>query len=239
MTQIPSADTCSRHNPCGLAACYDCSSVWRKPFRTQLRRLLRDYPSVAYTTLILTNPALRQKKLKRINPKAVVQQFRMILRRFDLGDLTIVGVLEVDWNELTGLWEPHFHLFILDDFSPKELSERLEKLKKHLKVQDPHCSDREKQVYRPIVTEFLTTKGDKKRVISYITKMRPMRKWPYYAKGKRRYRKGNLRGKYKRAAEAWLSRPPREFVFLQNLRLDVSGFRLLRSLSGKSSKSPV
>ncbi|MEK9967978.1 MAG: hypothetical protein VW600_02505 [Ferrovibrio sp.] len=161
----------------------------------------------------------------------------MMLRRFDLGDLTIVGVLEADWNELTGCWEPHFHLFILDEFSPKELSERLDELRKNLIDQDPHRGDSDKQVYRPILTEFLNTKGDKKRVTGYVTKMRPMRKWPYFVNGKRRYRKAHLRGKQKRAAEQWLSRPPREFVFLQNLRLDASGFRLLHQLSRKTFNS--
>lgn len=229
----------SRRITCGLAVCKTCSSAWRKPFRKRLRRLLSNYLSVAYTTVILTDPALRQKKLKRINPKAVVQQFRMMLRRFDLGDLTIIGVLEADWNELTGCWEPHFHLFILDRFSPQELNERLDKLRKHLLRQDPYRGDSDWQVYKPILTEFLTTKGDKKRVVGYATKMRPMRKWPYYAKGKRRYRKGHLRGKHKRAAEKWLSRPPRDFVFLQNIRLDASGFRLRRPLSGNSSDLPV
>jgi len=76
-----------------LAVCSDCSSVWRKPFRKRLRRLLRDCACVAYTTIILTDAALRQEDLERINPKAVVQQFRMMLRRFGLGDLTMVGVL--------------------------------------------------------------------------------------------------------------------------------------------------
>lgn len=229
-----SSPCCGRRS-CGLAACPDCSSAWRQQFRKRLRRLLSDYPSVAYTTVILPDPGLRQKKLKRINPKAVVQQFRMMLRRFDLGDLTIVGIFEADWNEITGCWEPHLHLFILDRLNRKELSERLDVLRKHLLRQDPHRGDSDKQVYRPILTEFLTTKGDKKRVVGYVTKMRPMRKRPYFAKGKRRYLKAHLRGKHKRAAEAWLSRPPRDFVFLQNLRLDAAGFRRLRLLSGNSS----
>lgn len=231
------SSACSACSPCGLVVCGMCSSVWRKAFRKRLRRLLSDYPSVAYTTVILPDPTLRQEDLGRVKPKLVVQQFRMMLRRFDLGDLTIVGVLEVDWNEVTGCWEPHFHLFILDDFSPKELNERLDELRDHLIDQDPHRGDRDWQVHKPVLTKYLTTKGDKKRVVGYATKLRPMRKWPYFTKGKRRYLKGLLRGKHKRAAEAWLSRPPRDFVFLQNLRLDPSGFRLIRPLSRKISNS--
>jgi len=138
---------------------------------------------------------------------------------------------------VTGCWEPHIHLFILDDLSREELNKRLDGLRKRLLRQDPHRGDSDKRVYRPILTEFLITKGDKKRVVGYVTKVRPMRKWPYFAKGKRRFRKAHLRGKHKRAAEAWLSRPPRDFVLLQNLRLDASGFRLIRPLSRKSSNS--
>ena len=233
MTRRPPTSTCSRRNPCGMAACDDCHLIWRNDFRKRLRQLLRGHDNVAYSTIILTDPALRQKKLKRIHPKAVVQQFRMMLRRLGLGHLTLVGLLEVDWNELAGCWEPHFHLLVLDPDA------NFTSLKKHLKTQDPHRGDRDKQVYRPVVTEFLVIEDDKSAVIGYITKMRPMRKWPYHAKGKRRYRKARLRGKQKRAAEAWLSRPPRDFAFLQNVRLEASGFRLLRPLSGKSSKSTV
>lgn len=236
MTRSPSAGVCSRRNPCGLAACDDCTLGWREGFRKHLRRLLRGYDSVAYTTIILTDPALRQKNLKRINPKAVVQQFRMMLRRFDLGDLTVVGVLEVDWNEVTGCWEPHLHLFILDHLSREELNERLDDLREYLIDQDPHRGDRDWQVHKPVLTKFLVTDDDKVDTIGYITKMRPTRKWPYYVRGIRRYLKGLLRGKHKRAAKKWLSRPPRDFVFLQNVRLDASGFRLMSPLSRKTSK---
>ncbi|WP_374303782.1 hypothetical protein [Ferrovibrio sp.] len=231
------ADLCC-DDACGLASCPSCLEAWRKPFLKQLRALLATKLVVTYATVIMTDPKVRQKKLARVIESAVMQRFRMLLRRHGLSHLVIVGILEADWSERTRCWEPHFHIFILGsrpDFTS---------LAKALHKKDRFKGQRGLQVFRPVDSAELFDAIDVVNTTGYSAKFRMMRKWPYYlSNGNIKNIKSNLRGKQAKAAHKWLGKPPRDFVFLQNVRLDANGFRLIAKptvelpLSGETSKT--
>lgn len=153
----------------------------------------------------------------------------MMLRRAGLSHHQIVGILEIDWNEVSRLWEPHFHLFVIGP-RPATVS-----LNKWLADTDPHNSQPPCGVYRPVHAVELNDLAVIHGKVDYATKFHPHRKRRYYRRGKAITLKGKLRGTKLRDAMRWLAHPMRDFVLLQGADYDSTGFRLLSPKPPKTS----
>lgn len=206
---------------CGLASCPKCLDSWRVLFCQQTVEFLNGFKTITMMTVVLTQPSLRQPNLAAIDPAAVFDNIRTIFARTGLDHLPIIGILEVDWNELRKCWEPHVHCFVAGEY-PKT-----RKLRKWLRSRDPYKGKPPKGVHRPVQRDLLKTEQDVADAIAYATKLTIMRKRVFYRETKITTLKVNLRGTQLRNAQRWLARPPRDFVYLQKVRLDTTGFRLL------------
>lgn len=218
---------------CERAGCQECMDRWRGPFRQNLADFLNGFDTVTMITVIFTQPALRQDDLFAIDPVAVLQRTRMMLRRNGLNDLPMVGTLEADWSEKSKRWEPHLHLFVPGQFPDTK------RLRLWLRSRNPLTGDAEDSVYRPVQRDRLEAEQDVVNAVAYATKFAPMRKRVLYRANGVGSTKVNLRGTQFRDAQRWLDRPVRDFVYLQNVRLDSTGFRLTGLLSGKPPKSSI
>lgn len=218
---------------CERAGCQECLDRWRGPFRQRLTDFLNGFDLVTMITVIFTQSKLRQSELSAVDPVAVLQRTRMMLRRNGLGDLPMVGILEADWSERLKRWEPHLHLFVPGQFPDTE------RLRLWLKSRNPLTGKTENSVYRPVLRNQLETEEDVINAIAYVTKFTPMRKRVLYRVNGVGNTKVSLRGTQLREVKRWLDRPIRDFVYLQNIRLDSAGFRLTGLLSGKPPKSSI
>lgn len=220
---------CRIDNPCGLVVCPACREDQLNAFRQHLKAFLAQYRTITWMTVVLTQADLRQVNLSQVIPRDVLQCFRMMLRRAGLSHHQIIGILEVDWNEVSRLWEPHFHLFIV---GPRPATAAL---KKWLANADQYNGQPPYGVYRPIHAIELTDLAAIHDKVDYATKFHPHRKWRYFRRGKATTMKGELHGTIRRDAMRWLAHPMRDFVLLQGVRLDSKGFRLLSAKPPKTS----
>ncbi len=204
-------DNCSGRSGCGMAACPVCHARWKAELSESLERFLSAFRQVWMTTIILPNRDLRQQNLSDVDPRMVVQQARMLLRRHGLADRPIVGVLEADWHETDGVWEPHLHLLIGGE------KPDFESLKAALRM-------RRGEVHRPVQTKEVDGLPG---IIRYILKMTAKRKLRFRQGRTSRSYRYSLRGRKLRASLRWYGRPPAHFLFLQGLRVAGSELRLL------------
>lgn len=214
---------------CGLASCPKCLDGWRDQFRQHMAEFLSGFDTVTMMTVVLTQPSLRQPNLAAIDPAAVFDNIRTIFARTGLGHIPMIGILEVDWNEPGKCWEPHVHCFVAGEY-PKT-----RKLRSWLRSRDPYKGKPPKGVYRPVQRDLLKTEQDVADAIAYATKLTIMRKRVFYRRKKNSTLKVSLRGTQLRDAQRWLARPPRDFVYLQKVRLGSTGFRLLSRKPPKKS----
>lgn len=198
---------CSPDNPCGSSACKKCMREFRRAHTGMAlgpaRRLKKAGLTPVLLTLVWTDPNLRGPTLPDVCLAKLQQRLRMALRRAGLSHVPMIGGLEVDWNEHSGVWDLHGHFVAFVNHQ-----DELEPLRRHF--------SKANGVSRPMHTLAISRLS---AGLAYCWKFAPMRKVKYMTDGKTHTRKMRLSDQRLRAALIWLDRhDPNNFIFLQGLR---------------------
>jgi hypothetical protein len=165
---------CVKRRPCGSAACPICFRVKRISSSEETSRINDMYPRAWTMTAVYYSEAMTGEQLASCDPLKISNRLRTQLRRSGFKH-PVVGSIEFDFHEESGLWLPHYHLITFDD---KEARERLRKVLKSVANHGP-----DNKINRPFRVDKLKDPAEQ---ISYLLKSYSKRISASYLTGKRK-----------------------------------------------------
>jgi hypothetical protein len=150
----------------------------------------------------------------------MTDMLRQQMIRAGLGDVKAIGGIEVDFNDATQTWEPHFHIIVAGS-TPAEF----EALRTHGYSGDA-------TIQRPMRIDKVRNPA---RQFPYCLKSYCTRKISYQdPRGKQRTRKLRLRNPHHNAALIWLDQQqPTDLVVMRGMRRYGSELRLVGAVSDR------
>jgi hypothetical protein len=211
---------CRKKQPCQSAACPVCMRQFRRWLSGEMLRLLGKTPNLLFVTLVPPALVLPADELNTLSPRKMGDMLRQQLIRAGLGHVKAIGGIEVDFNDKTKMWEPHFHIIVAGS-TPAQF----EALRTHGYSGDA-------TIQRPMRIDKVTNPA---RQFSYCLKAYCTRKVSYQdSRGKQRTRKLRLRNPHHNAALLWLDQQqPTDLVVMRGVRRYGSELRLVGAVSDR------
>jgi hypothetical protein len=216
---------CCKKQRCQSAACSICMRRFRLWLSGEMLRLFGNTTGLLFVTLVPPTTVCPADELDTLSPRRMGDMLRQQLIRAGLGHVTAIGGIEVDLNDATQMWEPHFHIIVAGS-TPAQF----EALREHGYTSDT-------TIQRPMRTDKVRNPA---RQFSYCLKSYCTRKVSYQdPRGKQRTRKLRLRNPHHNAALLWLDQQqPTDLVMMRGMRRYGSELRLVGAVSDRKREDP-
>jgi hypothetical protein len=193
---------------------------FRRWLSGEMLRLLGKTPNLLFVTLVPPTLVRQADELNTLSPRKMGDMLRQQLIRSGLGKVTAIGGIEVDFNDKTKMWEPHFHIIVAGS-TPAQF----EALRAHGYSGDT-------TIHRPMRIDKVR---DPARQFPYCLKSYCTRKVSYQdPRGKQRTRKLRLRKPHHNAALVWLDQQqPTDLVVMRGMRRYGSKLQLVGAVSDR------
>jgi hypothetical protein len=191
----------------------------------EMLRLFDNTTGLLFVTLVPPTAVLPADELNTLSPRKMTDMLRQQLIRAGLGDVKAIGGIEVDFNDKTKMWEPHFHIIVAGS-TPAQF----EALREHGYTSDA-------TIQRPMRIDQVRNPA---KQFSYCLKSYCAKKVSYQdPRGKQRTRKLRLRNPYHNAALLWLDQQqPTDLVMMRGMRRYGSQLRLVGAVSDRKREDP-
>jgi hypothetical protein len=103
--------SCDKSRRCLLSVCPLCMRRLRLWWANESLKFWHRYPGLIFVTLIDAGQIVAADQLQTLHPKRLNDALRQRLHRIPI-NAPVLGGLDLDFDEKSGIWRPHHHLIV-------------------------------------------------------------------------------------------------------------------------------